>query len=82
MRGTNFKNYSGDIQISLKNELLIPWPWNTSFSIVPFFDLNLIGEDILIGGGFGLHWFNKLQDPLVMELAYGKGIMLNFQKRF
>jgi hypothetical protein len=84
VRGTLFDGYRGDKRLSLTNELHIPLPWDNSIVIVPFIDLNVIGYmsvDLLIGGGIGFHWYNLFQDPLVVEVAFGKGIMLNFQKR-
>lgn len=85
VRGTYSKNYHGNKKISLTNELHIPLPWNNNITIVPFLDSNVIGYNtlqVLIGGGIGLHLYNKFQDPLVLDVAFGKGIMLNFQKRF
>ena len=69
----------------MSNEFSVPLPWNNHFIIVPFVDTNVIGQDslqFLIGGGIGLHWHTRFQDPLIMEIAFGKGIMLNFQNRF
>ena len=85
VRGTHFDIYRGNKQVSISNELHIPLPWNTDIVIVPFLDSDLIGYDylqFLIGGGIGLHWFSRYQDPLIVEVAFGKGVMLNFQKRF
>lgn len=88
VRGTHFDIYRGSKQVSISNELHIPLPWNNKFVIVPFLDSNLmdlIGYDnlqFLIGGGIGLHWFSRYQDPLIVEVAFGKGVMLNFQKRY
>ena len=81
---THFELYSGNKQISLSSDLRIPLPWNNDLIIVPFIDTNVIGQNnlqFLIGGGIGLHWLTRFQDPLIMEIAFGKGIMLNFQKR-
>jgi hypothetical protein len=85
VRGTHYDLYRGSRRISLSNELNIPLPWNNDLVIVPFVDTNLIGRDsyrFLIGGGAGLHWYTRFQDPLIIEVAYGKGLMLNFQKIF
>jgi outer membrane protein assembly factor BamA len=85
VRGWSFKKHSGNKQIAFTNELHIPFPWKDSIVLVPFIDMNLIGFetiDFLLGGGIGVHWYNKFQNPLVFEIAYGNGIMLNFQKRF
>jgi outer membrane protein assembly factor BamA len=84
VRGTNFPDFSGEKRISLTNEFNVPFPWNNNFVIVPFLDINFLGFEtfeFLIGGGIGLHWFNKFQDPLVVEFAIGKGLMLNLQKK-
>jgi outer membrane protein assembly factor BamA len=85
VRGTRFDSYSGDKWLSLTNEMHIPLPWDDAIVIVPFIDANIIGYtsvELLVGGGLGFHWYNLFQDPLVVEIAFGKGIMLNFQKRF
>ncbi|UCB44672.1 MAG: hypothetical protein JSV25_10680 [Spirochaetota bacterium] len=85
VRGTRFDGYSGDKWLSLTNEIHIPLPWDDAIIIVPFIDANIIGYtsvELLVGGGIGFHWYNLFQDPLVVEIAFGKGIMLNFQKRF
>jgi outer membrane protein assembly factor BamA len=85
VRGTHYELYSGDKRISLSNDLNIPLPWNNDLVIVPFLDTNLIGRDslqFLIGGGLGFHWYTRFQDPLIVEIAFGKGIMLNFQNKF
>jgi hypothetical protein len=84
VRGTHFDLHRGNKRISLSNDLNVPLPWNSDLIIVPFVDTNVIGLDsfeFLIGGGIGLHWYTRFQDPLIMEIAFGKGIMLNFQKR-
>ncbi len=84
VRGTHFDLYQGNKRISLSNDLSVPLPWNNDLIIVPFVDTNVIGKDslqFLIGGGIGLHWYTRFLDPFIMEIAFGKGIMLNFQKR-
>jgi outer membrane protein assembly factor BamA len=83
-RGTRFDAHTGDKKLSVTNEVHVPLPWEESIVIVPFIDLNVIGYnkmEALIGGGVGLHWYNRFQDPLIVEIAFGRGIMLNFQKR-
>lgn len=85
VRGTSFDDYLGTKQFSLTNEIHAPLPWKPSISIVPFLDADLIGSDelhFLIGGGIGFHWFTRYQDPLIIEIAFGKGFMLNYQRRF
>lgn len=85
VRGTRFDRYSGDKKISLTNEIHVPLPWDNNIVFVPFLDTNFIGYDtleVLFGGGIGVHWYNKYMDPLVVDIAFGKGIMVNFQKRY
>ncbi len=85
VRGTVFRSFQGDKLLSVQNEFHIPLPWYPELSVVPFLDLNYIGFDslqFLVGGGIGLHWYNKYQDPLVVEMGFGKGVMLNFQRNF
>ena len=84
VRGTRFDVRTGNKKLSMTNELHIPLPWEESLVIVPFIDLDVIGYtdvEVLLGGGVGVHWFNRFQDPLVVEIAFGRGFMLNFQKR-
>jgi len=85
VRGTDFSDYRGTIYVWLTNELRFPLPWNSRMVIVPFFDLGAIGEEsfnLLAGGGVGFRWFTRYTDPLLLDFAVGKGIMLNFQKKF
>lgn len=45
----------------------------------------MVGDDeveFLLGGGIGLHWYTKYQDPFVFEVAYGSGLMINLSKNF
>jgi len=84
VRGTRFDAHNGDKKLSFTNELHVPLPWEESVVIVPFVDFNVIGYsdvDLLLGGGIGVHWYNRFNDPLVFEIAFGRGVMLNFQKR-
>ncbi len=84
VRGTSFRSFRGDKLLSVQNELHIPLPWYPNLSVVPFLDLNYIGFDslqFLVGGGIGLHWYNQFQNPLVVEIGFGKGVMLNFQRK-
>ena len=85
VRGSNYDAYGGSYFLSLTNGVDFPWPWNSRIHLVPFLDSGIIGDDeatFLIGGGLGLHWYTRYQDPLVFELAYGRGLMLNLTKRF
>lgn len=84
VRGTRPDRYRGDLLLSASSELRVPWPTNPRFHLVPFVDAALIGEDpeLLLGGGLGLHWYTRFQDPLVAEVAVGKGIMVNFSREF
>jgi len=85
VRGTVFRSFQGEKLFSVQNEFHIPLPWYPKLSVVPFLDLNYIGFDslqFLVGGGIGLHWYNKYQNPLVVEIGFGKGVMLNFQRNF
>jgi hypothetical protein len=85
VRGTYPYDYTGNKRISITNELHIPLPWNPRIVIVPFFDTNIIGYnalDFLFGGGVGFHWYTKFQDPFILEVCFGKAIMLNFQQKF
>ncbi|MBN2322702.1 MAG: hypothetical protein JXQ30_03125 [Spirochaetes bacterium] len=84
VRGTRFDDHYGDKKLSFTNELHVPLPWEESVVIVPFVDFNVIGYsdvELLLGGGIGVHWFTRFNDPLVFEIAFGRGFMLNFQKR-
>jgi outer membrane protein assembly factor BamA len=84
VRGTRFDAHNGDKKLSLTNEVHVPLPWEESVVIVPFVDFNVIGYsevEVLLGGGIGVHWFTRFNDPLVFEIAFGRGVMLNFQKR-
>jgi len=85
IRGTYYDVYRGSYLFSVTSEFDFPWPWNNSIHLVPFLDYGMIGDSevtFLLGGGLGLHWYTKYQNPLVLELAYGKGVMLNLTKRF
>ncbi len=84
VRGTEPDRYRGDVLLSVTNELRFPWPAYPRLHLVPFFDASLIGADpdVLLGGGLGIHWYTRFQDPLVLEVAFGKGVMLNFSRVF
>jgi outer membrane protein assembly factor BamA len=85
VRGTYPDELYGNKMLSVTNELTVPLPWKESIVIVPFVDTELIGFErlqFLIGGGIGVHLFTRYQNPLVAEIAFGKGVMLNLQKRF
>ena len=85
VRGTFPEDRIGNKRFSFINELHVPLPWAGSIVIVPFVDTNLLGDNRLeffLGGGLGVHWFTRYQDPLITEIAFGKGVMLNLRKRF
>jgi hypothetical protein len=85
VRGTYYDAYRGSYLISFINNFDFPWPWNSSIHLIPFLDYGIIGDDeaeFLIGWGLSLHWYTRYQNPLVFELAYGKGLMLNLTKQF
>jgi hypothetical protein len=85
VRGTYPYARTGNKLLSVVNELNVPLPWEESVVIVPFIDANLLGNrslDFFFGGGIGVHLFTKYQNPLVAEIAFGKGVMLNLRKRF
>jgi hypothetical protein len=84
VRGTLFTEYTGNYLLSITNELNVPLPTNPRYVFVPFIDTNLIGDggpEFLAGGGIGLRLYTRFQDPLIIDLAFGKGIMINFQSR-
>lgn len=84
VRGTDPEEFRGDVLFSVTNELRFPWPTSPGVHLVPFLDLAVIGgdPDMLMGGGLGVHWYTRFQDPLVLELAFGKGVMVNFSRFF
>ncbi|MFW6138518.1 MAG: POTRA domain-containing protein [Spirochaetota bacterium] len=85
VRGTNPESFTGNKRVSVKNQLNIPLPWNNRIQIAPFLDCSIIGYntmDFMLGGGVGLRYYTTYQSPLIIDLAFGKGIMLNFQTRF
>ncbi len=82
VRGTLFPEHSGNYLLSVTNELSIPLPTNPRYVFVPFLDANLIADgkpDFLFGGGIGFSWYTRYQDPLSIDVAFGKGIMVNFR---
>lgn len=84
VRGTLFTEYTGNYLLSITNELYFPLPTNPRYVFVPFIDTNLIADgesNFLAGGGIGLRLYTRYQDPLIIDLAFGKGIMINFKSR-
>ncbi len=81
VRGTQFQKYSSTYRLSVSNEFHIPWPTNNRITLVPFWDINYLARTFLVGGGIGLHFFTRYQDPLVFDVAFGKGVMLSFNVR-
>lgn len=84
VRGTDPERVREDVLFSVTNELRFPWPTSPRVHLVPFFDFSVIGRDpeVMMGGGLGVHWYTRFQDPLVLELAFGKGVMVNFSRYF
>jgi hypothetical protein len=85
IRGTYYDAYTGSYRLTVTNDFDFPWPTFKSIHLVPFLDCGLIGDDevdFLLGGGVGLHWYTKYQDPFIFEVAYGTGLMVNLSKRF
>ncbi len=81
VRGTQFQRYSSTYRLSMSNEFHIPWPLNNRITFVPFLEINYLARTFLAGGGIGLHLFTRYQDPLVFDVAFGRGIMLYFNVR-
>jgi len=83
VRGNRFGNPAGEYRISSVNELRVPLPWKKSVVVVPFLDAAVIGERscyFIMGGGLGLRWYTKCFDPLLLDVAFGRGVMVNFRK--
>jgi len=78
LRGAQFQRYSSTYRISVSNEFHIPWPTNNRITFVPFLDMSYLANTFLAGGGIGLHLFTRFQDPLVIDVAFGRGFMLYF----
>jgi hypothetical protein len=84
VRGNRYRTLEANVVIATANELRVPLPWNTDIVLVPFFDAALMGERTLtpfMGGGIGLRWYKGFLDPLSIDLAFGRGITVNFEKR-
>jgi len=54
-----------------------------------FFDGDIIGDTqnlnsgkVLVGGGFSFRWYHYILNPLYIDIALGKGVMLNFTTMF
>jgi outer membrane protein assembly factor BamA len=86
IRGSNPDFHSGTYRLTAINNVDFPLPTDNRIHFVPFLDYGLVGgddeTDFLIGGGIGLHWYTKFQDPFVFEVAYGEGFMINLSKNF
>jgi hypothetical protein len=84
IRGTDPDDFPGEVLVNLTNEFRVPWPTYPQLVLVPFLDISVVGDDpeFLLGGGIGMHLYTKFQDPLVVEIGFGKGIMLNFSRNF
>jgi outer membrane protein assembly factor BamA len=85
IRGTYYDAHTGNYRLTFINNFDFPWPTYNRIHLVPFIDYGMIGDDeveFLLGGGIGLHWYTKYQDPLVFEVAYGEKLMINLSKNF
>ncbi len=85
IRGTYYDAHTGSYRLTVTNDFDFPWPTYNRIHLVPFLDYGLIGDndvDFLLGGGVGLHWYTKYQDPFIFEISYGTGLMVNLTKRF
>jgi outer membrane protein assembly factor BamA len=85
IRGTYYDAHAGSYRLTVINNLDFPWPTDNRIHLVPFLDYGVVSDgeaDFLLGGGLGLHWYTKYQDPLVFEVAYGEGLMINLSKNF
>ncbi|MCK4923352.1 MAG: hypothetical protein KAS61_00170 [Spirochaetes bacterium] len=85
IRGTYYDAHTGNYRLTFINNFDFPWPTYNRIHLVPFIDYGMVGDDeveFLLGGGIGLHWYTKYQDPFVFEVAYGSGLMINLSKNF
>jgi hypothetical protein len=84
VRGNRYRTLEAGVVVSAANELRVPWPWNNDIVIVPFLDAAVMGErsfTVYAGGGIGLRWHKGFLDPLSIDLAFGRGVTVNFEKR-
>lgn len=84
VRGWDAQDAVGDLSLDLSSELRVPVPLYQFLQIVFFLDMGAIGardrislDDTSVGGGVGLRWFNLLQDPLRLDIGWGKGAKLH-----
>jgi hypothetical protein len=84
VRGNRYRTLEADVVISTANELRVPLPWDNDVVLVPFVDAAFMGDRSLtlyLGGGIGLRWYKGFLDPLLIDLGFGRGVTLNFEKR-
>ncbi|RKX94775.1 MAG: hypothetical protein DRP84_06170 [Spirochaetes bacterium] len=75
---------TGNKRISPKVELIIPLQWFPKLTISLFVDSDIIGYNnlrFIVGGGAGIRWFNRYQNPLIVDFAFGNGLEINFSKK-
>lgn len=75
---------TGNKRISPKVELTIPLQWFPKLTISLFVDSDIIGYNnlrFIAGGGAGIRWFNRYQNPLIVDFAFGNGLEINFSKK-
>ena len=83
-RGYPSNYITGDKRISPKAELFVPLQWFPKLAISLFVDSDIIGYNnlkLIVGGGIGIRWFNKYQNPLIVDFAFGKGFEINLSKK-
>lgn len=88
-RGNDPFNYTGNFRFSITEEILMPLIFNYNIKIGLFFDGDIIGDTqslnfgkVLVGGGFSFRWYHYILNPLYIDIALGKGVMLNFTTMF
>lgn len=92
-RGYDPFNYTGNFRFSVTEELSMPFIFNYDIELGLFFDGDIIGDipgdpqstnpsKFLIGGGISFRWYHSILNPLRIDLALGKGLMINFSERF
>ena len=84
VRGWDTYDMTGDLSLNLDSELRIPIPLYEFLQVVLFLDAGALGgKDKLslvgtaVGGGVGLRWFNVVQNPLRLDIAWGNGLKLH-----
>ena len=84
VRGWDAYAMTGDISLSVSSELRVPIPFYQFLQVALFLDAGAVGKkdglslgDTAVGGGVGLRWFNTLQNPLRLDVGWGRGVSLN-----